>query len=161
MAKNYIEGNDVRFSAVDMCVVNMELRGETYKNLTPKRLFPLNDKSKYITLLDAEQKEVAIIRDLATLSPESRAVVEEALEGFYFLPKILKIHSHYEKFGLFTFDVETDKGRIQFDMGYLFHNIKRLDGGRVLFQDMNDNRYEIPDYTKLDKKSFRLIYPYI
>lgn len=161
MAKTYIEGADVQFTATGLCVVNMQYRGETYSNLTPKRLFPLNDKNKYITLLDEEQKEVAIIRDLSTLTPESRAVVEDALEGFYFLPKITKIYSCNEKFGLFTFDAETDKGRIQFDMGNLHYNIKRLEGGRILFRDMNDNRYEIPDYTKMDKKSIRLIYPYI
>ncbi|MBQ3491959.1 MAG: DUF1854 domain-containing protein [Oscillospiraceae bacterium] len=161
MAKTYVAGTDVQFTSADLCVVNMVYQGQTYENLTPKRLFPFNDKNKYITLLDEDQKEVAIIRDLNTLTPESRAVVETALEGFYFLPKITKVYSLHEKFGLFTFDAETDKGRIQFDMGNLHYNIKRLEGNRVLFRDMNDNRYEIADYTKLDKKSMRLIYPYI
>ncbi len=161
MAKNYIDGNDVQFTTAGLCVINMVHQGETYTNLTPKRLFPLNNKNKYITLLNEEQKEVAIIRDLNTLSPESRAVLEDALEGFYFLPKITKIYSCHEKFGLFTFDAMTDKGRIQFDMGNLHFNIKRLEGARILFRDMEDNRYEIVDYTKMDKKSIRLIYPYI
>ena len=161
MEKNYIDGSEVQFTAVGLCIINMVYRGEAYNNLTPKRLFPLNNKNKYITLLDEDQKEVAIIRDLNTLSPESRTVLEDALEGFYFLPKITKIYSCHEKFGLFTFDAMTDKGRIRFDMGNLHFNIKRLEGARILFRDMEDNRYEIPDYTKMDKKSFRLIYPYI
>ena len=161
MAKNYIDGSEVQFTAAGLCIINMVCDGETYSNLTPKRLFPLNNKNKYITLLNEELKEVAIIRDLNTLSPESRAVVEEALEGFYFLPKITRIYSCHEKFGLFTFDAQTDKGRIRFDMGNLHFNIKRLEGNRILFRDMEDNRYEVVDYTKMDKKSIRLIYPYI
>lgn len=127
----------------------------------PKRLFPTSRAGKYISLLDEEQKEVAIIRDLNALTPESKAIVEDALNAFYFIPQITKIYGCTVRFGLFKFDVETDKGRIQFDMGNLHYNIKRLQGTRILFRDMNDNRYEIADYTKLDKKSAHWLYPYI
>ena len=37
--------------------------------------------------------------------------------------------------------------------------IKPLYDGRVLIKDANDNRYEIPDIKKLDKRSRRMLNP--
>ena len=46
MEKNYIDGSEVQFTAVGLCIINMVYQGEAYNNLTPKRLFPLNNKNK-------------------------------------------------------------------------------------------------------------------
>ena len=64
MAKNYIEGDQIQITAAGLCVINMVHEGETYSNLTPKRLFPLNNKDKYITLLDEEQKRSFVIENI-------------------------------------------------------------------------------------------------
>lgn len=162
MPRNYVDGDSVRFTKAGVCTVDMEIyQGETHKDLTPKRLFPMTGGNKYISLLDSEQKEVAIIRDLASLIPESREVIEEALNEFYFMPQITKIYMCDVKFGLLKFEVETDKGRVKFDVKNRHYDIKKLQRDRILIRDSNDNRYEIPDYSKLDKKSARMLYQYI
>ena len=38
-------------------------------------------------------KEQAIIRDLDTLMPESKKAVEDCLNEFYLIPKVIKINS--------------------------------------------------------------------
>ena len=162
MARNYVEGDKVRFTEAGLCTVDMEIYGgETFKGLTPKRLFPMTGENRYITLLDDAGKEIAIIRSLKTLMPESRKVIDNALYEYYFIPKISKINEITDKFGILTFDVDTDKGRVSFDIKNRHYDIKQIYGHRILLRDRNDNRYEIEDSSKLDKRSLKLIYPYI
>lgn len=162
MARNYVEGDMVRFTEVGLCRVDMEIYGgETFKGLTPKRLFPMTGENMYITLLNDKGKEVAIIRNLDTLMPESKKVIDNALDEYYFMPKITKINEIKDKFGVLTLDVDTDKGRVKFDIKNRHYDIKKIYGSRILIRDRNDNRYEIEDSRKLDKRSLKLIYPYI
>ena len=73
MARNYVEGEKIRFIEAGLCTVDMENEdGTLVKGLTPKRLFPMTHENKYITLLDDKGKEVAIIRSLKSLAPDSR-----------------------------------------------------------------------------------------
>lgn len=162
MGRNYVEGDMVRFTEVGLCSVDMEIYGgETIKGLTPKRLFPMTGENMYITLLDEKGKEVAIIRNLDTLMPDSKKAIENALYEYYFMPKISKINEITDKFGILTLDVETDKGRVKFDIKNRHYDIKQIYGSRILIRDRNDNRYEIEDSRNLDKRSLKLIYPYI
>ena len=162
MSRFYVEGDIVRFKETGLCTVEMEVYGgDVYKNLTPKRLFPMSGGNKYISLLDEEMKEKAIIRDLDTLMPESKKVIEDALCEYYFMPKIIRINMCDVKFGLLNFDVDTDKGNVKFSVKNRHYDIKKLENERILIRDGNDNRYEIEDYSKLDKKSARMLYQYI
>lgn len=161
MERNYIEGDSVRFTKASLCTVDMEVCGsKTFKNLTPKRLFPMTNNA-YITLLDEKGKEVAIIRNLDTLIPESRKIIEIALNEYYFIPKIKKINEIEDKFGTLNLDVETHKGKVKFAIRNRHYDIKKIGDNRILIKDGNDNRYEIEDYTIMDKKSIKLLYPYI
>ena len=48
-------------------------------------------------------------------------------------------------------------GNREFDIKNRQSDIKTVYGNRVLIRDANDNRYEIPDWEKLDIKSFKKI----
>ena len=162
MARNYVEGDSVKFTLTGLCTVDMDVYGgETVKELTPKRLFPMTGENMYISLLDGDGKEVAIIRNLDTLMPESKKAVEEALGEYYFMPKITAINGLEDKFGILRLDVQTDKGRVSFDIKNRHYDIKKIYGNRILIRDRDDNRYEIPDCDALDKRSLKLLYPYI
>ena len=138
------------FARVDVLMYD----GRVFEDLEPRRLFPLSGLTKYITLLDKDLKEVAMIRDLETLIPESREAIEKCLDEYYMIPKITEILERTEKNGLLKYKVNTNYGVRQFDIRNRHSDIKNLYDGRVLFRDSDDNRYEIPDITKLDKKSF-------
>ena len=110
MGRYYVEGDSVRFKTAGLCTVDMEVYGgESVTGLTPKRLFPVTGCDMYISLLDENGKEKAIIRNLNNLIPESKKVIEEALGEYYFTPKITCINSIVDKFGILNMDVKTDK----------------------------------------------------
>lgn len=138
------------FARVDVLMYD----GRVFEDLEPRRLFPLSGLTKYITLLDKDLKEVAMIRDLETLIPESRAAIEKCLDEYYMIPKITEILERTEKNGLLKYKVNTNYGIRSFDIRNRHSDIKNLYDGRVLFRDSDDNRYEIPDIMKLDKKSW-------
>lgn len=127
--------------------------GRTFEMLEPRRLFPVNMLDKYITLLDSEGKEIAIIRDLAELSYESREVICASLNDYYLVPHIQRIISISEKHGTIHWIVETERGIKEFDVRNRNHDVKVYYDGRVRVRDSDDNRYIINDYKKLDRHS--------
>jgi hypothetical protein len=126
--------------------------GESYEGLEPRRLFPVRMADKFITLL-SEEGEVAVIRDLSELSPESRAVIRASLEDYYLVPTITRIISAADKYGTLRWTVETDRGIRSFDIRNQNHDIRISKDGKVRVRDADDNRYVIPDYKKLDPHS--------
>ena len=66
-----------------------------------------------------------------------------------------------EKFKIWMWTAETDKGICTFEIRNHITAVKPLYDGRVLIKDANDNRYEIPDVKTLDKKSLKMILPKI
>jgi len=158
MARLYVEYDMARFTSKDITLVDMELYdGRRFENLEPRRLFPLSGLDKYITLLDGEGVEVAIIRDLNTLPPDERKIIAYCLREYYLMPKITKLNSLTEKYGKITIDAETDRGHSSIEIRGIVHSLKLLYDNRVLIRDINDNRYEIPDLMKLDRHSIALI----
>lgn len=154
MARLYIEHDAARFTRKDITLVDMELYdGRKFENLEPRRLFPLSGLEKYITLLDEEGVEQAIIRDLNTLPSGERKIIEDCLREYYLIPKVTKIFDSREKYGVVTLEVDTDRGPAVIEIRNLLYGMKLLYGSRVLLRDGSDNRYEIPNLDALDKQS--------
>lgn len=152
----YIEGDNARITAGEGLLVNVEMfDGRKFENLEPRRLFPVTGLTKYITLLDTDDVEQAVIRDVSNLMDDSRAVILHSLGEYYLIPKITRINKGVQEHHLFKMDVETDHGRFKFEVKNHYHDIDILYDGRILIRDSSDNRYEIPDFEKLDKKSIR------
>lgn len=158
MERIYIDSDEVRITRGKAYTVNVEFfDGKTYENVEPRSLFPISGPTRYISLLNEKNEEIAVIRNLNALMPESRKVVEEVLHEYYMIPKILKILDRKEKSGILKWTVETDHGLREIDIHNRLSSIKVIYGTRVLIRDANDNRYEIPDYENLDAKSFKKI----
>ncbi len=156
----YIEGPEVRLTENDKIFVDAEFyTGEIFTELELHRMFPITGLTKYIALLDSEGNEIAVIRDINDLVPESREVVENCLREYYMIPRITKFIKMSEKFKIWMWTAETDKGICTFEIRNHLTAIKPLYDGRVLIKDANDNRYEIPDVNTLDKHSKKLILP--
>ena len=158
---NYIDGPEVRITPNDGIFVDAEFyhTGEKMTGLEVHRLFPKSGGNKYLVLLDDEGEQKAIIRDVNNLLPESKQTVLAALEEYYMIPRITKFIKMTDKFRVWMWTAETDHGTLTFEVRNHVSTVKPLYDGRVLIKDANDNRYEIPDWRKLDKKSRRLIEP--
>lgn len=154
----FINGNEARITKTGNTTVKLEMYdGRSYENLEPLRLFPVSGITKFISLLDENGKEIAIIRDTDNLMPDSKKAVLECLESYYIIPKIKKIISRVEKYGNITWTVATDRGEHSFAILNTSIDIKTLYDGRILIRDSNDNRYEIENVNNLDKDSLNLL----
>ena len=127
--------------------------GRVLSSLEPRRLFPVSSLDTYITLLDKDGKEAALIRSLSSLSADSRATVVASLDDYYLVPHITRIISSDEKYGTLRWVVETDRGVKGFDIRNRNHDIKVYKDGRVRVRDSDDNRYVIDDFRALDSQS--------
>ena len=150
----------MRLTENDKIFVDAEFySGEKFYELELHRMFPITGLTKYIALMDSEGNEIAVIRDINDLMPESREVVENCLREYYMIPRITKCIKMSERFKIWMWTAETDKGICTFEIRNHLTAIKPLYDGRVLIKDANDNRYEIPDVNLLDKHSKKLILP--
>ena len=136
----------------------LEIRDEMcYSGVTFRRILPLSDPDHYISLGVGDEVEIGIVVDPSKLNVESRKIVREELDKRYFTPEIIKIHRVKERFGVHEWDTETSRGRIVFSVQGLHQNIKQVPPARLLVTDVRGNRYDLPDYWKLDPDSFHQI----
>ncbi len=158
----YVEGSDIKLTENDGIFVDAEFfTGEKFEGLELKRMFPITGLTKYIALVDSEGEQVAVIRDLNDLMEDSKNVALKVLEEYYMIPRITKFIKMSERFKIWMWTAETDKGIYTFEIRNHITAVKPLYDGRVLIKDANDNRFEIPDVKKLDNKSKKMILPKI
>lgn len=151
--RNYVAKED-QITLYENNLVTLTLAdGTVYEKLEPRRLFPVSRANTYITLLDSEGVEIAVIRSLNDLNPSSLERIEYSLNDYYLVPHILRIIAVSEKYGTIHWSVETDRGCKEFDIRNRNHDIRVYSDGRVRVRDSDDNRYIITDYRKLDKHS--------
>ena len=149
----YVTKND-SITVYENNLVNLTLAdGTVYEKLEPRRLFPVSRADTYITLLDSEGIEIAIIRAMSDLAEQSRETVQYSLDDYYLVPHIVRIIAVTEKYGTLHWSVETERGFKEFDIRNRNHDVKVYKDGRVRVRDSDDNRYVITDYRKLDKHS--------
>ncbi len=161
MERIYIDKDMARFTRKDLTLVDVALNdGRSFESLEPRRLFPVTDLNRFITLLDEKGVEQAVIRDLTTLPADQRAIIEDCLNEYYLVPKILKIWAYEERFDGLTLHTDTDKGPADIEIRVLITGF-RMNGVRALLRDVNDNRYEIPDVTVLDNLSKQILGRYL
>ena len=79
-------------------------------------MFPITGLTKYIALVDSEGEQIAIIRDLNDLMEDSRKVAEKVLEEYYMIPRITKFLKMSQKFKIWMWTAETDKGVCTFEI---------------------------------------------
>jgi len=129
---------------------------EGYKKVRALRTFPISAPDHFIAFRDEEGEEIGVVEDPQKLDPRSRAVLMEELEKTYLMPRIVRINGIDESFGVPKWDVETDHGPRVFELKSR-RDARMIGRGRVMIQDIDGNRYEIPDYRTLDPQSRDLV----
>ena len=163
MARIYVDKDNGRIQRTDLYLVKLTLNdGTVIEELEPRRLFPHTDTERYITLLNSKEKEVALVKEMKDLDPDSRRALEDCFKEYYLIPKISQVLHVEDKFGALKFHVMTDRGEISFRIRNRHSDIKMLGkSGRVLIRDSDDNRYEIPRFDDLDRHSKHLLFSYV
>lgn len=145
------------FVSLDM---NDGIAAEHYDRIRVVRSFPFTDRNKYISIrtIDEKSKEIGMIKDLAAdVTPETRQMLEEQMDIRYFTPVIKKINNIKDEYGHAYFDVETDQGPCKFVIYMNSSSVVNLSDVRLLISDLDGNRFEIPDYTKLSARELKML----
>ena len=155
---HYLDARRIRLSRSPLGSPRMEIEGEVcYPRIVVRRIRPLRDPDHWISFWADEDTEVGILKDPSSLDEESRRILREELDKRYFTPIITRIYKVKERFGVHDWDVETTRGRIRFSVRGLHQNVKQVPPARLLITDVQNNRYDIPDVTRLDPRSRELI----
>ena len=139
-------------------ITRLTLNNErSWRKVSVARAFPLSDPDHYLGFLDGSGKDVGMLHDPAALDPESKKTVDEELEKRYFVPIVEKAISVKEEFGTVYWTLDTDRGQREVIVRNMRDNLQELSPIRVIITDVDGNRFEFQDITKLDAKSYGLI----
>ncbi|MGN0527337.1 MAG: DUF1854 domain-containing protein [Acutalibacteraceae bacterium] len=125
------------------------------------RSYPFSLKNEYICVTDLENEEYGIIKDLDELDNTSKEAAKEELKERYYCPTVTSVKSIKERMGHFYFDVIIDNKEKSFTVRDLTKNLRFTDEKTILIFDVDGNRYLIPDYEGIERKSKRILDPYI
>ena len=160
---NYLNPQELKF-AYEGQNLTLQMGENCFPQVSLRRSFPLSARNTYIVVRvpDAEHperfNELGVITDCREMDRESLAAVSQELDLFYLVPMIRAINSIREEFGFLYWDVETDRGSKQFTMrDSLIGQVRQVGPGRWLIIDINQTRFEIRDFEKLDEKSRKLL----
>lgn len=155
----YVEGSQVKASAAPgSSHLRLEIDGHfCIVSARIKRIFPLTDPTGYFSLQTEDDEEAAILRGLSGADEETRRLIEAEFDRRYFSPKITRIKAVKSVPGMWSFDVETNRGDLTFYVRNWRENSHEIETGRWHITSVDGQRFEIEDIDQLDKRSQTLI----
>lgn len=139
----------------------MEYRGENKGRVKLIRSYPYSYSDEYICIHNLEDSEIGIVKDLKELDTDSQNAAAKELETRYYCPRITSVKSIKERMGHFYFETVVDGKEKNFTVRDLTRNLRFADDKQLLIFDIDGNRYIIPDCEKIERKSKRLLEPYL
>lgn len=154
----YINSSNAVFERTQGGFVSLKMGDEFYPRVQIFQAFPFTDPNCYISIREPDEKakEIGIIKDLRTdVTPETRQMLKEQLKLRYFTPVIKKINNIKDEYGFAYFDVMTDHGACKFAIHMGGSSVVHLTDTRLLITDLDGNRFEIPDVTRLSASELK------
>ena len=151
-AAGAIRPEDVKVWEDEFRRLHLKVGDREFVDLRVVRVFPISSMADHVSFLDSIGKEVALLAHPHGLDKASRHALEKAFDRMYYVPKIVRVLSVAETFGLSRWEVMTDRGYAAFEITDR-EGIRKLPDGRYLIHDADGNRYEIEDLAKLDAQS--------
>jgi len=122
------------------------------------RCFPWTAPGRFVSLRDQEEEEVALVRDLSELEPESRRVLQSAILEAGFVLEVESVESIEDEIEIRTFRVRTRQGPRRFQT--LRDEWPRpMPGGGILLRDVAGDLYLVRDPQALDRASRVRLWP--
>ena len=151
MQIRYLEPADCEFAEKDSGFIQLKIDEKVYTHVDIYRVFPYTNPAEYLSVRDGEDafREIGIIRQLSVFPEETISLIERHLKLRYFTPEIKEILFVKRRAGVVTMKVRTEYGECWFAFRNNSNAVIRLGENRVFIQDMDENRYQIPDVTKL------------
>lgn len=137
-------------------LVMVQKDGVRHIGVEPVRAFPLSDRQHAVSICDHEGREVLFIDDIASVSGDARAMLEEDLSRREFVPVIRRILNMPADTEPTEWQVETDRGFTSFQLNSE-DDVHRTDKDQVTVVDSHGIRYLIPNARKLDTFSRKVL----
>jgi hypothetical protein len=157
--------DDIIYLKPDNCIfyknnggfLGLKFDDEDYKKVLLYRSFPFTFPNNFVSVRDNDNKEIGIIDDMMEFQKDTILLFEEELKRRYLLPTILNIKNIKDEFGYSYWEVITEIGERKFTIKRDNSSFLNVKDNLILITDVDGNRYDIKDYTKLDEKSYKLI----
>lgn len=146
-----LNDKNATFSRTEGGFVSLKVGDREYDRVGIYLTFPLTCPEEFISVREADEKakEIGMIEKLTDLPKEQQEMLREQIRLRYFMPVIEKVLDVKEEYGYAYWYVETGFGVCRFTTQISGDAVVTLGEARLLVTDIDGNRYEIPDFTKL------------
>lgn len=128
-----------------------------YPVITLHRTFPLEMPYKYISVLDPDNIEIGLIRDIYDFDEVTAELLKCELERRYYICRLTSVTSIKDRRGYSYWEAHSDDVAVSFTLRDTYNSIRSLPDGSVMITDADSNRYTLPAPATLDRRSRRLI----
>ena len=152
---------------ISLDITNDKGEPEHFERVVILRSFPVTNPNEFLSVREPDSKkqgrgkEIGMIRHMSDFDEATQKLFMEELDRRYFTPELQKITSVKDKFGYLYWDVVTTAGHVTFVLNNPFSNIRILEDGRILINDIDGNVFQITDPKKLDPASLKKIEIYL
>ena len=135
---------------------------QNYDRIFLHSAFPFDMPHSYISVLDKDQKEIGMIRELSALAEDTQKIILSELDRKYYAPRIKKILSVKERYGFSYWRVDLENASdFSFTVQDTYRSMLKIDHEHVFIVDVDGNRFEIPSVEALDRASYKKIELYL
>jgi Domain of unknown function (DUF1854) len=125
-----------------------------------RQCFPWSEPDRHLSRRDAEDHEIALVRDPAELDPVSRDALERAIAEAGFVLEVTRVLSIEEEVEIRQWVVETRQGRRSFQT-HLDDWPRALPSGGLLIRDVGGDLYRLAAAQELDRRSRDLLWAFV
>lgn len=125
-----------------------------------RRCFPWSEPSRFLSLCDEDDEEVAFVAEPASLDDDSRAALEEVLVEAGFVFQLVEVFEIEEEVELRHWRVRTSQGNRSFQTR-LDDWPRQLPDGSLLIRDVAGDLYQLLGPDHLDRHSRDLLWSFI
>lgn len=147
----YLTKENAKFERTPGGFVKLTYKDKIYERVGVYRTFPVTMPDEYISIREADEKarEIGVVEKLSALDANQAKMLTEQLNLRYFTPEITKIFDIRTEYGYGYFHVMTTYGECRFTIHTGGSSVVSLTDTRIVINDLDGNRFEVPDITKL------------
>lgn len=136
------------------------IRGDRQTVVKIVRCFPWSAPTRYLSLRDDSDQEVALLGDVDEIDAASRGVLLETLVAAGFVLDVVRVEEVEEDFEIRCWKVQTRQGPRTFQTSRDSWP-QKTPNGELLLQDVAGDLFRIPSSEHLDDKSRRLLWAFV
>jgi len=125
-----------------------------------RQCFPWSEPNRHLSLRDEDDEEVALVEDPASLEPESRRALDEAVAEAGFVLEVVRVLAIEEEVEIRQWKVETKHGPRSFQT-HLDDWPRTLPMGGLLIRDVGGDLYLLAAPGQLDRRSKELLWAFV